>query len=146
MTQQEKIKLSPDRINAILGEFSLVGIDLNQLPADQLNQILQGVNDLIGQGKTIEQAVNCFLNNTKTAPEKQKGQELGQLLDQQAEAIADQLSDNLTALIWSKTWEKTWSKLAILPDKPVNNFLAGVNTAKASDTVYLLTGGGSGNN
>lgn len=146
MTQQDKIKLSPDRVNAILGEFSLVGIDLNQVPADQLNQILQGVNDLIGQGKSIEQAVNSFLNNTKTAPEKQKGQELGAIIDQQADLISDQLSDQLSSLIWSKTWSKTWSKLAILPEQPVNNFLAGVNVAKASDTVYLLTGGGSGNN
>lgn len=144
MTQQEKIKLSPDRVNAILGEFSLVGIDLNQLPAEQLNQVLQGVNSLIGEGKTIEQAVNCFLNNQTTAPEKQKGQEIGEIINQQADLISDQLSDQLSSLIWEKTWLKTWEKLLVIPTakNTASNFLSGVNSVKSSESIYLLTGVG----
>lgn len=144
MTQQAKNNLSQDRINAIAGEFSLLGIDLNQLENNQLNQVLQGVNDLIIAGNSIEQAVNLFVENTRSAPEKQAGQGLGVLLDQQADLISDKLSDDLSNLIWQKTWEKTWEKLLVIPEKPVNNFLKSIdtNTLKGGDTVYLLSGVG----
>jgi hypothetical protein len=143
MTQQAKNNLSQDRINAIAGEFSLLGIDLNQLNDDQLNQVLTGVNDLIVEGKTIEQAVNCFVTNTRSTHEKQAGQGLGVLLDQQADLISDKLSSDLADLIWQKTLKKTWEKLLIMPDQPVNNFLKSIDTTtKGGDTVYLLAGVG----
>lgn len=157
MTQQDKIdtkslhkltQIGIDRINLILGELTLVGIELTTLPAEQQAEVLTGINQLIGQGFPVDQAITSFISNTRSTPEKQKGQELGEIINQQADLISDQLSDQLSSLIWEKTWLKTWEKLLVIPTtkNPASNFLSGVDAIKSNETILSLTGVGCGNN